>query len=45
MVLEFGRYAYCVGERMLLVRRWSISWVLMAVSNTFAMMGSKDIGR
>ncbi len=44
VVPEFGLNAYCVGEMMLLFVRCSIIWLLMIVSNIFAMMGRSDIG-
>jgi len=45
VVLEWGLNAYCVGDRMLCFRRWCMSWSLMRVSSSFAMMGSREIGR
>ena len=45
VVLDFGLKAYCVEESMLWFRRCFISWLLMRVSNVFAMMGSSEMGR
>lgn len=45
VVLELGLKAYCVGEMMLCLVRWFISCLFMMVSNTFAMIGSNDMGR
>jgi hypothetical protein len=45
VVLEFGRNAYWVGEMMLCSVRCSMSWLLMRVSMSLAMIGSREIGR
>ena len=45
VVLDFGLKAYCVAESMLWSRRCFISWLFISVSNIFAMMGSRDMGR
>lgn len=43
VVLELGRNAYCVGEMMLCVVRCVMSWLLMRVSSSLAMMGRREI--
>ena len=45
VVLELGLKAYCVGEMILCLVRWFISCLFMMVSNTFAIIGSNDMGR
>ena len=44
VVLEFGRKAYWVGERILLVRRWVMICLLISVSSGLARMGMREIG-
>ena len=43
-VLECGRNAYCVGDRMSCFSRWSMICLLMRVSKTLAMIDSSDMG-
>ena len=45
VVLESGLNAYCVGDMRLCFMRWFMSWVLIIVSSSFAMMGSSEMGR
>ena len=45
VVLELGLKAYCVGEMMLCFVMCFIIWLLMMVSKTLAMIGSKETGR
>ena len=45
VVLELGLNAYCVWEMILCSVRWSISWLLMSVSRSLAMLGRREMGR
>ena len=45
VVLECGLNAYCVREMMLCVVRCVMSCVFTMMSNTFARIGRRDIGR
>jgi hypothetical protein len=45
VVLELGLNAYCVGDMRLCSMRWSMSWLLIIVSSSFAMMGRREMGR
>ena len=44
VVLEFGLNAYCVGEIRSCFSRYAISWLLMIVSKSLAIIGSSEIG-
>ena len=44
VVLEFGLNAYCVGEIRSCFSRYVISWLLMIVSKSLAIIGSSEIG-
>ena len=44
VVLEWGLNAYCVGEMMLCFVRCVMSWLLMRVSRSLAMMGRREMG-
>ena len=44
VVLEFGLNAYCVGEIRSCFSRYAISWLLMIVSKSLAIIGSCEIG-
>ena len=44
VVLELGLNAYCVGEMMLCFVRCVMSWLLMSVSRSLAMMGRREMG-
>ena len=44
VVLEFGLTAYCVGEIRSCFSRYAISWLLMIVSKSLAIIGSSEIG-
>ena len=45
VVLEFGLKAYCVGDSSPWLVRCSMSWLLMAVSRSLAMIGRSEMGR
>ena len=45
VVLEFGLKAYCVGDIKLCLVRCFMSWSLMIVSKSFAMIGRREMGR
>lgn len=44
-MLEFGRKAYCDGEIILYVVQCVMIWSFMILSNIFAMIGRREIGR
>ena len=45
VVLELGLKAYCVGDMRLCFVRCSMSWLLINVSSSFAMVGRREMGR
>ena len=45
VVSDPGRKAYCVREICFVFRRCSISWSLIMVSRSLAIMGRREMGR
>ena len=44
VVLELGLNAYCVGEMILCFVRCVMSWLLMSVSRSLAMIWRRELG-